>query len=187
MNFNKHFHLSGKHAFLSASKYHWLNYDEEKLEAVFRRSIAAQRGTRLHELAAELIRLQVKLPRTSKTLDRFVNDALGFKMEPEVLLYYSDNAFGTADAISFRKNTLRIHDLKTGNTRASFNQLMIYAGLFCLEYNVKPGEINIELRIYQTNEVLVLNPEPVEVVQVISKIISADKLIEQIKTEEDDL
>lgn len=184
MNFNKHYHLRDKHAFLSASKYHWVNYDEEKLDITFRRSVAARRGTRLHELASDLIELRVKLPRTNKTLDRFVNDALGFKMESEVVLYYSDNAFGTADAISFKKNQLRIHDLKTGETPANFTQLLVYSALFCLEYGIKPGEIQAELRIYQNDEVKAMIPEPSDILRIMSKIVSADKLIEQIKIEE---
>lgn len=31
MNFNRHFELEGLHAFLGPSKYHWLNYSEEKM------------------------------------------------------------------------------------------------------------------------------------------------------------
>jgi len=114
MNFNVHSRLEGQHAFLSASKYHWINYDEEKLISTFTKYQAIQRGTDLHELASQLIRLGVKLPKANKTFNLYVNDAIGFKMETEQPLYYSDNCFGTADAISFRKNILRIHDLKSG-------------------------------------------------------------------------
>ena len=49
------------------------------------------------------------------------------KMTPEQILYYSDNCFGTADAILFRNNFLRIHDLKTGKIPAHMEQLEIYA------------------------------------------------------------
>ena len=31
MIFNKHSALEGQHAFLGASKYHWINYDESKV------------------------------------------------------------------------------------------------------------------------------------------------------------
>ena len=31
MNFNRHSNLEGQHAFLGASKYHWINYDESKV------------------------------------------------------------------------------------------------------------------------------------------------------------
>src|SRR5690606_36597755 len=147
MNFNSHFELAGRHAFLSASKYHWINYTDDKLESVYRTYLAAQKGTELHELAKDLIRLGVKRPRTNATLNAYVNDAIGYRMTPEQILYYSDNSFGTADSISFRKNLLRIHDLKTGTNRCSQNQLAVYAALFCLEYGFKPMEIDIETRI----------------------------------------
>ena len=181
MNFNKHSHLEGQHAFLSASKYHWINYDEEKLIATFSKFQAAQRGTELHELACRCIELGVKLPKTRGSLNQYVNDAIGFKMQTEQILYFSDNCFGTADTISFRKNTLRIHDLKTGETPASIKQLMVYTALFCLEYNIKPVEIEIELRLYQADEVLVHLPEPEEIFNIMDKIIQFDKRIEQIK------
>ena len=31
MIFNNHSNLEGQHAFLGASKYHWINYDETKV------------------------------------------------------------------------------------------------------------------------------------------------------------
>lgn len=183
MRFNTHLHLAGKHAFLSASKYHWTNYDESKLATTFQTAMAAQRGTELHEFAAEAIRLGIKLPRTSKTINMYVNDALGFRMTPEQVLYYSDNAFGTADAISFRKNVLRIHDLKTGVSPASMRQLVIYTGFFCLEYRVKPADIQVELRLYQNDAVEIYTPELDEIVHVMDKIVTFDKLIDRIKAE----
>ena len=181
MNFNNHFNLEGQHAFLSASKYHWVNYDEDKLIERYSKHQAAQRGTELHELALNLINLGVKLPRTNKTLNLYVNDAIGFKMKTEQILYYSDNCFGTADTISFRSNFLRIHDLKTGVCPASMKQLMIYNALFCLEYKIKPIEIETELRLYQSDEVLVHKPEPEDIFNIMDKIIVFDKRIEQIK------
>lgn len=181
MNFNKHYHLEGSHAFLSASNYHWINYDDEKLTNVYTRHMASQRGTQLHELAVQLITLGVKLPRNNKTLNMYVNDAIGFKMLTEQILYYSDNCYGTADAISFQKKFLRIHDLKTGETRTSMNQLLVYAALFCLEYGYKPDEIDTELRIYQSDEVTIHIPEPDEVFYIMDKIIVSDKRIEQLK------
>lgn len=184
MNFNEHSDLKGQHAFLSASKYHWVNYSTEKLEATYRRSLAAQKGTVLHEFASFAISIGQKLPRTRQTLNMFVNDAIGYKMNTEAVLYYSPNAFGTADAISFKKRLLRIHDLKTGVTAASFMQLEIYAALFCLEYRERPAEIDIELRIYQDDEVLVKIPEVEDIVNIMGKIISSDKIIQAIKAEE---
>jgi hypothetical protein len=180
MNFNKHLHLAGQHAFLSASKYHWVNYDDEKLIVTFDKYMAAQKGTELHEFACRAIDLRVKI-QTPKLLKLYVNDAIGFKMTTEQMLYYSDNCFGTADTISFNKNFLRIHDLKTGITPASIKQLEVYTALFCLEYNMKPTEIDIELRLYQSDEILVHHPEPDDIFRIIEKIIAFDKLIEKIK------
>lgn len=184
MKFNVHSHKEGQHAFLGASKYHWVNYSPEKLEATYRRSLAAQRGVILHEYAAFSISLGQKLPRTRQTLNLFVNDAIGYKMSPEVILFYSDNAFGTADAISFKKNLLRIHDLKTGDSPTSFVQLEIYAALFCLEYHVKPAEIDIELRIYQNDDVVTHIPEKETIIDLMGKIIASDKIINSIKAKE---
>jgi len=181
MNFNKHSKIEGQHAFLSASKYHWVNYDEEKLTSSFVKFLAAQRGTKLHEFACEAIKLGIKLPKTKKTLNLYVNDAIGYKMTPEQPLYFSENCFGTADAISFRQNILRIHDLKTGTTPTSVRQLEVYVALFCLEYNVKPTNIDIELRLYQTDEVIVHIPPVEEILYIMDKIIIFDKQIDKIK------
>jgi hypothetical protein len=114
----------------------------------------------------------------------FVNDAIGFKMTPEQVLYYSDNCFGTADAIVFRNNVLRIHDLKTGVMPAHIEQLMVYAALFCLEYRIRPGDIEIELRIYQSNEIVIMKPTAEDIGPIMDKIISFDKVINNIKKEE---
>ena len=175
--------LKGLHAFLSPSKYHWINYDPDKLHTSFTRSLAVERGNRLHALADECIKMGVKLPRTKQTLNLFVNDAIGFKMETEQPLFYSENCFGTCDAISFRRKFLRIHDLKTGITPGNMNQLEVYAALFCLEYDVSPNDIPIELRIYQNNEILVHTPEVENILYIMSKIIDFDKRIDKIKME----
>ena len=184
MNFNKHSALEGQHAFLGASKYHWINYDDEKIATAYANYLATLKGTQLHEFAAQCIRLGQKLPRSEKTLNMYVNDAIGFKMIPEQILVYSENCFGTADAILFRNNFLRIHDLKTGVIPAHMEQLLIYASLFCLEYHVKPGEIEIELRIYQNNDVQIANPTAEDIVPIMDKIITADKIIKKIKEQE---
>lgn len=183
MIFRSHSELLGRHAFLSASKYHWTNYDEDKLDRVFLTALAAQRGTELHELAHNMIRLGVKLPRTQKTLNLYVNDAIGFRMTPEQILYYSDNSFGTADSISFRNNMLRIHDLKTGVTPTSVRQLEVYAALFCLEYRMKPFEIEIELRIYQNDEIQIFEADPDSIFHIMDKIISFDKRLDALRME----
>ena len=183
MNFNKHYSLEGKHAFLGASKYHWVNYDNDKLAESFLRQQATMKGTILHDFAAQCITLGQKLPKSQKTLNMYVNDAIGFKMQPEQVLYYSDNCFGTADAIIFRNNLLRIHDLKTGVTPAHMEQLEIYAALFCLEYNKKPGEIEMELRIYQNNEIVVHHPKEDDILLIMDKIVTFDKIIDKLKME----
>lgn len=184
MRFAKHYNLEGQHAFLGASKYHWIKYSDDKIAESYLSFLSVQKGTRLHELASELIKLGIKLPKTHKTLNLFVNDAIGYKMESEQVLYYSPNCFGTADAISFRNNLLRIHDLKTGKIPAHFEQLQIYAALFCLEYDMKPSNINIELRIYQNDDVLVMEPEADDIVPIMDKIITADKIISKLISEE---
>ena len=181
MLFNDHSKLAGLHAFLSASKSAWVNYDDDKLADAYLNFQAAARGTRLHEFAKECIELGQKLPRSRQTLCMYVNDAIGFRMTPEQVLYYSDNCFGTADAITFKNRMLRIHDLKTGTTHVSMRQLEIYAALFCLEYDVHPIEIEMELRIYQNDEVLVHNPDPDDIRKIMDRIISADKQIDMIK------
>lgn len=184
MNFNKHSALEGQHAFLSASKYHWINYSEEKVAESYSKFLATLKGTTLHEFAAQCIKLGQKLPNSKKTLNMYVNDAIGFKMTPEQPLFYSEFCFGTADAISFRKNILRIHDLKTGEIPAHMEQLLVYAALFCLEYKVKPGDIEIELRIYQSDEIVYHNPTAEEILPIIDKIITFDKILNKQKIEE---
>lgn len=185
MNFNKHLSLEGQHAFLGASKYHWINYDEEKMVESYSKFMAAKKGTELHEFAAQCIKLGQKLPKSKKTLNQYVNDAIGFKMAPEQILFYSPNCFGTTDAISFRKKTLRIHDLKTGVIPAHMEQLEIYAALFCLEYDVRPSDIEMELRIYQNDEVLYHNPTAEDICPIMDKIITFDKIISDIKEREE--
>lgn len=143
--------------------------------------MAARRGSDIHALAHEAIRLGIKLSRSNQSLSTYVNDAIGYKMSCEQILYYSDNCFGTADTISFRRNKLRIHDLKTGITPTSERQLEIYAALFCLEYQVDPFEIEIELRIYQRDEIKAFEPSPELIVSIMEKIIEFDQQIEAIK------
>jgi hypothetical protein len=181
MRFNEHSALAGKHAFLSASNYHWIRYDMDRLAEVFRNSQAAKRGTELHAFAHEAIRLRIRLPRNGKTVNQYVNDCIGFRMTNEQALVYSDNCYGTPDAIRFHENKLQIFDLKTGQKDASFDQLKIYVALFCLEYGYKPHEIDIELRIYQHDEVEFYIPEVPEIAEIMSKIVVFDRAIEEMK------
>ena len=184
MVFNKHYNLKDKHAFLGASKYHWINYSDDKLIQTFHKLQTKKLGIRLHAYAAECINLGQKLPKSKKTLNLYVNDAIGYKMTPEQILYYSDNCFGTADAVSFRNNLLRIHDLKTGENPAHMEQLEIYAALFCLEYALRPEDIAIELRLYQNNEVVILKPEADVIRSIMDKIVFFDEVVEKLKTSE---
>lgn len=181
MIFNKHSNLEGLHAPFGASKSSWLRYDDNKAIEYLQNMRAAELGTRLHAWAAETIKLGIKQPKSKKTISAYVNDAIGFKMDTEVVLFYSPNFFGTADAISFRNGVLRIHDLKTGSTPVKMEQLEIYAALFCLEYKIKPGEIEMELRIYQKDEILVHNPTAEDILPIMDKIIHLNKIIENIE------
>lgn len=193
MNFNRHYNLEGLHAPFSASQSAWLRYDDERAREAYERKKAAERGTRLHEWAKETIDLGIKQPRSKKTLYEYVNDAIGFKMSTEVVLFYTDRFFGTADAISFRKNPktgrmiLRIHDLKTGvvgDPEKHFEQLKVYAALFCLEYKFKPDEIDISLGVYKKDEVAFCEPDPNEIAHIMNRIIHLDKLLAKIDNEE---
>jgi hypothetical protein len=181
MIFNQHLGLTGKHAFLSPSNYHWLNYNDQKLESRFYAAMSAKRGTDIHALAHEAIRLGIKLSRSNQALSTYVNDAIGYKMSCEQSLYYSDNCFGMADTICFRRNKLRIHDLKTGIISASEKQLEVYAALFCLEYGINPFEIETELRIYQRDEIRIFETPPEDIVFIMEKIVEFDQQIEAIK------
>jgi hypothetical protein len=193
MNFNRHYNLEGLHAPFSASQSSWLRYDDDKAKEAYERKKAAERGTRLHDWAKQTIDLGIKQPKSKKTLYEYVNDAIGFKMSTEVVLFYTDRFFGTADAISFRSNPktgryiLRIHDLKTGvvgKADMHIEQLEVYAALFCLEYKQKPHEIDIELRVYKKDEVVYCEPDPEDIVKIMNHIIHLDKLLAKIDNEE---
>lgn len=183
MNFNKHLDLEGKHAFLGASKHSWLRYSKEKLRETYLNQQAKLYGTELHEFASKCIKLGQKLPSSHKTLNMFVNDAISYGMESEQILYFSENCFGTADAISFneKRNRLRIHDLKTGVTPASMEQLLIYASLFCLEYAKDPHQLQIELRLYQNDDVISYEPEAVEILNIMQHIKELDDELNSLK------
>ena len=184
MRFNSHNNLAGLHAPFSPSQSSWLRYTDDKAIEVYANKKAAAMGSRFHEWAKTTIDLGIKQPRSKKTIYAYVNDAIGYKMDTEVVLFYSERFFGTADSISFRNGELRIHDLKTGKIQAHMEQLMIYAALFCLEYRVKPGEINIELRIYQNDEILVHNPTAEDILPIMDKIVHLNKILEKIDIEE---
>lgn len=178
MNFNEHYNLEGKHAFLGASQSAWLRKNDDELLDAYKNAQAKELGTRLHALAEEHINLGIKMPRNNTTLNAYINDAIGYRMSPERVLYYSDLCFGTADAIAFRKNFLRIHDLKTGKGPVHPEQLMVYAALFCLEYGIKPETLDgIELSIYQNDDISTNVPQASEISAIMQKIIHCDKIL----------
>ena len=183
MRFNTHNNLEGLHAPFSASKSSWLRYTDEKAIEIYTTRKANEMGTILHDWAKRTIDLGIKQPRSQKTLYAYVNDAIGFKMSTEVVLFYSPRFFGTADAICFRNGVLRIHDLKTGKTKVKMEQLEIYAALFCLEYGIKPGDIEMELRIYQSDEIIYHNPTAEDILPIMDRIISLDKILKRIDEE----
>ena len=183
MNFNEHFGIEGQHAFLSPSQYHWINYDVDKLKERYSTWDAAKRGSRLHEWAAETISLGRRQPRGADTVAMHINDAIRYGMTPEQPLYYSQNCFGTADAISFDGDLLRIHDLKTGKTKASMHQLEVYMAIFCLEYGYDPHDIKAELRIYQNGGKIVEIPDPDFITKLMQKIIFFDEVINNFEVE----
>jgi Protein of unknown function (DUF2800) len=184
LRFKKHSHLEGQHAFLSPSTYHWINYDEQKLAFRFKTLQAAIEGTEQHRYAAIAIEEREFQDNETTTLGMYINQCIQFKMTPEVVLYYSPNAFGTADAISYRYRILRISDLKSGATRTSEHQLEVYAALFCLEYEVDPYEMRgIELRIYQDGQCREYVGDPGFIKGIMDKIVAFDKLLNQLREE----
>lgn len=183
MNFAKHYNLRGFHAPFSPSQPSWLKYTDERTIEVYSNRKAAEQGTKLHEWAKTTIDLGIKQPRSKKTIYAYVNDAIGFQMDTEVILYYSERFFGTADAISFRNGLLRIHDLKTGIRPVHIEQLRIYAALFCLEYQEKPENIEIELRIYQNDDMQLERPDAEVIREIMDHIVHLDKLLQTLEKE----
>ena|ERR1044072_2122133 len=194
MRWFRHTNFEGMHSkHLSASKYHWLNYDDDKFDRVYAMRKAAELGTKKHVLAAMCIELGQPLRNDGTTLSLYVNHAIGFRMRPEQPLVWSPRAFGTADAVCFREQKgkkrplLRIHDLKTGLELTSFKQLECYAALFCLEYRVEPFDIDIELRIYQNDDFRVHVPDPDDIKHIMENYKRRDKRVMELDDEEDEL
>lgn len=191
MRWHDHSDIEGKHSFLSASQSSWLNYTEDQLRINFQSQFAKEKGTEEHELISNLIRFNkkyhshdkqyLKLQTVKRTPNMYFKDVLEAGMDTEVPLYYSQNAFGTADAISFEDNVLRIYDLKTGKIPAKIRQLKVYAAYFCLEYNIYPESIKIILRIYQDNQIQECEADPEEILHIMDKIIYFDDVIESMK------
>lgn len=170
---------------MSPSQSSWVNDDDAKFIERLKNHEAIKRGTELHQYAETAIKYGVRQPEeTDETLYKYINDAIDYMMDPEVVLYYSKWCFGTADTISFRMEpriskelpTLRIHDLKTGKTPAKLRQLEVYAALFCLEYQYRPDEIAMILRIYQSNQIVELSPSTTDIVPIMDKIVRFDEI-----------
>jgi hypothetical protein len=184
-DFSKAF-KDGEHAFLGASTHSWYNYDDEKLIKVFLNKLAASKGSALHALACSMIKMRIRLPDNGQTLSMYVNDCIDNRMRPEQKLWYSKYSYGTADSIQFDGKTLKIFDLKTGVTKVSFLQLKIYAALFFLSYpEIKPKDIEIQLRIYQSNGVMEDYPELDEIIPIMDKIKKFSIILEEMETEYD--
>lgn len=184
------------HALLGASKSHWLRYDDEKLRNYVKSRAAAADGTRKHAMAHMLIENRQKLPDNKKTLNRYVNDGIGYLMHSEQTLFYSEYCFGTADTISFREPRgdrgaiLRISDLKTGDNQVKIEQLLVYAAIFFLEYSdylrelgLTPFDVKTELRIYQHDDVELWVADPEDLIQIMDRIVSADRYIRDLMEE----
>lgn len=172
------------HSIFPASNYHWLNYSIDKMLDVYTdRHTAAEIGTKLHNLAAMLIETKQPLPDVKQTLNMYVNDAIFYDMTPEKQLYFSEEFRGTADAIVVdQEEVLRIHDLKTGKTKASLHQLEIYAALFCLDFGCYPSDFTgIELRIYQNNDILVEEPKVDDILPIMDKMVTVNKMIRKLE------
>jgi hypothetical protein len=184
VRWNRHLSLQGEHAFLSPSSYHWINYSPARLLERWTTAQASAYGNMQHEYAQR----EIEAGRKSQlvgTVGMYINDAIQYKMMCEQVLYYSDNCFGTPDAISFRYNTLRIHDLKTGVIKGSVHQLETYAAIFCLEYEKDPYSIKIELRIYQADEVIVYDADPEDIAFIMDKIQEFDQILNYRRLEEE--
>lgn len=198
--------LEGLHAPLSPSKAKtWRNYDEERLVKNYISSWAPEVGTIVHEFAEKCINYRIKLNSRNASLLTFwmadhnipynvydfdllysnlinyVNDGIGFRMRTEQHLVHSLECHGTADAISFYDNTLRIHDLKTGVTPVHMEQLETYAALFCLDYGYNPTDINYILRIYQCGEVIEYIPNPIDILECSKDIVNKCNLLNSFK------
>ena len=185
MHFANHSNLEGLHAPFSPSQPYWLRYDDERLLEFLTTQRAAQKGTELHEWAKRTIELGLTQSKSEQTIFMYVNDALRFHMKPEQPLVYSANCWGTADAITFNKNVLRIHDLITGVGKVHREQLEVYAALFCLEYHKNPMDIRIILRIYQNNAIDEWEPDPDVITHNMDRIIYIDRFKREFDGEED--
>lgn len=186
-DFYDHHDLRDQHAYLSASKHSWVNYDDEHMRTVYFNELMKKRGTEMHAYAEMANRLGIRQRGNKVTIDKFINDGLDYDMKAEVVLYYSRNCFGTTDLIGYdkRKNLVRIFDLKNGKIPVTkFDQLHIYGALFCLEYKFDPMKLDFDFRLYQNDGILVDDEYTNEDIRhVMDKIIHFDEMIENMYIE----
>ena len=114
-----------------------------------------------------------------ETVYFYISECVNFRMMPERHLFYSYNFFGTADAVSFdpESHILRISDLKTGDTPGRIEQLYIYAAYACMQLELKPDDITIELRIYQSGDILLEVADKKKVIFVMEKVKRFDDIV----------
>jgi hypothetical protein len=197
----------GQHAILAPSRklLHRNKMTNEDLDTIIRSNYAAQIGTEIHNVAARLIEekqsitkagvkamifdqlYQKRIPRKLiepelylDTVVPYIKDAIGFGLDPEVpIVYKYPIAYGTADAIRYNpyNSTLRIHDLKTGKTPASLDQLVEYAAYFFLEYHIKPADTQVIIAIYQNGEVITGYPQASDIVPIMDNAVALTKYI----------
>lgn len=180
MDYDRHSNLKGTHATFSGSNWHWITKSDEEIFTYIENLRAKQIGTELHELAENIIKHKIKVANIKSTFYMYCRDAVGFRMEPEVCVYYSDNFYGFADSLLYdeKKRILRIFDLKTGKNVAHMEQLYVYAAFFCLEHNINPYDIQCELRIYQNNEVRIEEGDPDTILTFMEKTRHIQRLLE---------
>lgn len=141
-------------------------------------------GVEHHRYAAICIEEGIVQDDETTTVGLYINHCILYKMSAEVVLFYSPNAFGTADAIAYRYRILRISDLKSGVTRTSEHQLEVYAALFCLEYEIDPFSLRgIELRIYQDAKVREYPGNPYFIKGLMDKIVMFDEILNRLREE----
>lgn len=184
------------HMIFGGSNKAWHNYSEDDVIRILISKEAAKIGTVVHEWVDQYVKynnerllksdakhlrqklLSEHIPEIAfdiqtlfPNVQNYVNDAIKYNMRTEEFLYVSDVCGGTADAIMFDEDTniLRVHDLKTGVTPASMDQLYSYVAFFCLEYGYAPGDLRIETRIYQNNEVIIANPTAEDILPIMDQ------------------
>ena len=62
-------------------------------------------------------------------------------------------------------------------------QLMIYAAYFCLEYGKDPRKIDIDLRIYQNDDIELCDPPKEAIIQIMETTRRFSRTIDKLKEE----